>query len=49
MTEELIKLIADFQMRNEALARELGGTQAERDFWRHKYLEEQPAKEVKPF
>ena len=49
MTEELIKLISDLQMRNEMLARELGGTQAEKDFWRNKYLEEQPAKEVKPF
>ena len=49
MTEELIKLILDLQMRNEVLARELGGTQAERDFWRRKCLEEQPAKEAKPY
>ena len=32
--EQLLSMLKELQIRNEALARELGGTQAERDFWR---------------
>ncbi len=37
--EQLVSMIKELQTRNEALARELGKTLAEVQYWKNKYLE----------
>jgi hypothetical protein len=37
--EQLLSLLKELQIRNEALARELGGTQAEVQYWKNKFFE----------